>query len=284
MSTQPPPGLPPEQVVTPPLPGEMHKPPGDIEIRVFSHSAIFYWWPVWAFGFVLGFLSLFSGQGLALIPRGTEWEEIEIKDDKCKVDHEYHLKPPPGKEAEFPMRHITSDKNYGVLFAGVLLLVIVVTNVPLRGMWSLVVIVTIVLLSIIFALAGTWDWIFRKLELLAIYMNAGGYFTISIVLFILWLVAMLVFDRQMYMIFTPGQFRVCQQIGGGEQVFSTEGMTLEKQRSDLFRHWILGLGSGDMVVKSARGDHFDLHNVLFVGRKVAMIEDMMREKAVVRGH
>jgi hypothetical protein len=77
---------------------------------------------------------------------------------------------------------------------------------------------------------------------------------------------------------------VCQQIGGGEQAFPTEGMTLEKHRSDLFRHWILGLGSGDLTVKTMRGDHFDLHNVLFVGRKKAMIEDLMREKAVVHGH
>ena len=57
----------------------------------------------------------------------------------------------------------------------------------------------------------------------------------------------------------------------------------QKARNDMFRHWILGLGSGDLIVKTPRGDHFDMHNVLFVGRKVAMIEDMMREKAVVRG-
>ena len=60
---------------------------------------------------------------------------------------------------------------------------------------------------------------------------------------------------------------------------------LEKKRSDLFRHWILGLGSGDLLVHSAgaQAQHFDLPNVLFIGRKVQMVEDMLREKAVVKG-
>jgi hypothetical protein len=68
-------------------------------------------------------------------------------------------------------------------------------------------------------------------------------------------------------------------------VYDTVGMTVQKQRSDLFRHWILGLGSGDLLVTTtgAAAHHFDLPNVLFIGKKVQMIEDMLREKAVVRG-
>jgi hypothetical protein len=87
------------------------------------------------------------------------------------------------------------------------------------------------------------------------------------------------------MIFTPGQLKVRTEIGGGEKAFDTAGMTVEKQRSDLFRHWVLGLGSGDLIVNTsgANAHHFDLANVLFVGRKVQQIEDMLREKAVVKG-
>jgi hypothetical protein len=303
MSTQPP-SVPHD--VAPHLQGE-HKPPGDTEVRFYSHSHLFYWWPVWLFGLILGTVSIFSGEKLAIVPKDTKPAVLTEYTEKKSDESEDKFKSKEGDKAKLallypntidkpdtekikemtkdaPRFHIARDKNWGVLYAIVLLLVIVVTNVPLRGMWSLVVIVTLILLSIIFALAGTWDWIFDKLESLAIFMNAGGYFFISIVLLILWIVAMLVFDRQVYVAFQPGQFRVCQQIGGGEQVFSTEGVTLEKQRSDLFRHWILGLGSGDLIIKTPRGDHFDMHNVLFVGRKVAMIEDMMREKAVVRGH
>ncbi|HEY1859280.1 MAG TPA: hypothetical protein VGG61_02945, partial [Gemmataceae bacterium] len=91
--------------------------------------------------------------------------------------------------------------------------------------------------------------------------------------------------RQLYMIFSPGQLKVRQEIGGGEKAYDTSGMTIEKQRSDLFRHWILGLGSGDLIVNTsgAHVQHFEFPNVLFVGKKVHQIEDMLREKAVVRG-
>jgi hypothetical protein len=60
-------------------------------------------------------------------------------------------------------------------------------------------------------------------------------------------------------------------------------MTLEKQRSDLFRHWLLGLGSGDLIVRTsgAQAHQFDMPNVLFIGRKVHEIEDLLREKSVV---
>src|SRR5947208_1853396 len=186
---------------------------------------------------------------------------------------------------EDPRLHISTNKNLGVLYAVVLLLVIVITNVPLRGMWSVVVIVVVVLLSIIFALAHLWEVIFEYISLLHIYINAGGYLLISLGLFAIWLLTFLFFDQQIYMVFTPGQLKVRTEIGGGEKAYDTTGMTIEKQRSDLFRHWVLGLGSGDLIVNTsgAAVHHFDLPNVLFVGRKVQLIEDMLREKAVVRG-
>jgi hypothetical protein len=62
-------------------------------------------------------------------------------------------------------------------------------------------------------------------------------------------------------------------------------MTVQKQRSDLFRHWILGLGSGDLIVRTsgANAHEFHLPNVLFIGRKVKEIEDLLRQKQVVTG-
>src|SRR5262249_27695669 len=154
--------------------------------------------------------------------------------------------------------------------------VVVITNVPLRGMWSVVVILTIIMLSVIFALAGWWERIFSALNLLDIRINMGGYLFIGLFLFAIWLITMLAFDRQIYIVFTPGQFKVCTEIGGGEKVYDTIGLTLERQRSDLFRHLILGLGSGDLVVKTsgAQAHHFDLPNVLFISKKVQMIEDL----------
>ena len=116
-------------------------------------------------------------------------------------------------------------------------------------------------------------------------INASGYFFLSGVLCGIWALATFLFDRQTYIIFTPGQFKVCQSIGEGEKVYDTVGLSLERQRGDIFRHYILGLGSGDLIVKTtgAQAHHFDLPNVLFISRKVQQIEDMLRERKVVAG-
>jgi hypothetical protein len=269
--------------------------PAQRQITIVSHCTLFYWWPVWAIGFLLGLLSLW-GDKLAVVPDGTiakRGVEVPIvgKDGAEKLEKREVLVLPergrlptedpnnPDSPPRNPRLHIHHGRSFGVLFATVLLLVIVITNVPLRGMWSFMVIFLIVALSIIFALAGWWEVILRYFGYLDIRINAGGYFFISTMLFIVWLFTLLIFDKQIYMVFTPGQFKVCTEVGGGEQVYSTIGMTLEKQRSDLFRHLMLGLGSGDLIVKTtgAQAHHFEMANVLFIGRKKQQIEDMVRK-------
>lgn len=265
------------------------------QITIVSHSTLFYWWPVWAVGFLLGLLSIFSGQRMAVFPSKTVFvpgaevigptkggEEKHYKDREVLVlpENEHLTKVDPNDPDSQPLlRQISKGRSFGVLFTTVLLLVIVITNVPLRGLWSFMVIFLVVALSIIFALAGWWDAILRYFGYLDIRINAGGYIFISTILLAVWLFTVLVFDKQVYMVFTPGQFKVCTEVGGGEQTYSTIGMTLEKQRSDLFRHWILGLGSGDLIVKTtgAQAHHFEMCNVLFIGRKMQQIEDMIRK-------
>ncbi len=132
-----------------------------------------------------------------------------------------------------------------------LLLVIAITNIPLRGLWSVIVITLILFVSIILAILGKWDEILERLSVLDIRINLGGYILIASVLFVLWLLVFTLFDKQIYMVFTPGQLRVRLEIGEAETAYDTTGMTIQKQRSDLFRHWILGLGSGDLIVRTS---------------------------------
>lgn len=263
------------------------------EIRIISHSNLFYWWPVWAIGLLMALLTWWDGHLMAIVPPGAtaeilkidgnDVEVIVVKDDKGQFKK---LARDKDKELVQPRFHMTLSRSLGVVYAIVLLLVIVITNVPLRGLWSVIVIVVIVLGTIIFWLADWWETIFRLLGRLSIYINMGGYLFISVTLFVAWLLTFWLFDRQVYMIFTSGQLRVHTEIGGGEIAYDTMGMTVQKQRSDLFRHWVLGLGSGDLIVKTsgAQAHHFDLPNVLFIGRKVKQIEDMLRERPVVRGN
>ncbi len=193
------------------------------------------------------------------------------------------IKDAHGETVPFaPTIYMAKYKSLGTVFVIVLLLVIMITNVTLRGLWSVLVLVTIVMLAIIFWAAGWWETILARLGQLAIYINLGGYFTLSVILFVCWCATVFIMDRQTYMIFTPGQVRVRLEIGGGEDVYDTAGMVFYKQRSDLFRHWVLGFGSGDLVLRPAGLGHaLELPNVLRVGRKVKQIEEMVKEKVVI---
>ncbi len=286
---------------TPPSPPPHATPPAattpDREIVIVSHSNLFYWWPVWAVGFLLFLMSTFSAHRMAILPEGTKavdkvMVDVEengkterVERDVLVLPKDKHLprdKNDP-KKPQDPYLHASPHKSYGVLWTTVLMLVIIITNVPLRGMLSFVIIMLVVLLSIIFYLAGWWEGILTALDRLDIRMNAGGYLFVSSLLFLIWLFTVIFFDRTVYMVFTPGQFRVQTEIGGGSQVYDAVGMTLQKKRSDLFRHWVLGLGSGDLIVKTsgAQAHQFEMDNVLFITKKVQMIEDMLKKKTVV---
>jgi hypothetical protein len=259
---------------------------GYTEIKIVSHSNLFYWWPVWAMGFIITLLTYFDSHHMAIVPKSAVAEHARVVVDlegEGKLDMLRWKSDPKADQPENPYLHVSKHKSYGVLYCFVLLLVIVITNVPLRGLWSFMVIITLVMLSVILHLWGKWEPILDALGKLHIYINAAGYFLISLVLFVAWIITFFLFDSQIYMVFTPGQLRVRQEIGGGEVAYDTAGMMIQKQRNDLFRHWVLGLGSGDLIVTTsgASSHHFDLPNVLFVGQKVRQIEDMLREKAVV---
>ncbi len=260
------------------------------EILIVSHSSLFYWWPVWAVGFIMGGLSMFSGTRIATLPpqskefhKAKEVSVTDSKDETNSFKDRDVIVAPASSSTTVTNLHIWGSKNPGVIFAVVLLVVIGITNVPLRGLWSVIVIIVGVAAVIILSLAGILDQILGWLFLLDVRINAAGYFVISGVLFLLWLLIFIFFDRQIYMVFTPGQLRVKLEIGDAETAYDTTGMTIQKQRSDLFRHWILGLGSGDLIVRTAgaQGHQFDMPNVLFLGRKVREIEDMLRSRQVV---
>lgn len=275
------------------------QPPPPQEIVIFSHSNLFYWWPVWACGFIMALVTAFSGQRLAIVPAHTVampdqavsgLSDAKDRRDVLVVPKDKKLPRDSENQPLEPKLHVSSSKNVGAWFCTVLLLVIFITNVPLRGLWSVIVIVTIIFLSILFALVHIkertiWDHIFHYLFFLDIRINMGGYLFISIILFILWLVVSVFFDKQIYMVFSPSQFKVHMEIGGGEVAYDTAGMTIEKRRNDIFRHLILGFGSGDLVVKTsgAQAHTFEIPNVLSLGRRVREIEDMLRFKQVLAG-
>jgi hypothetical protein len=261
------------------------------QVKIISHSPIFYWWPVWVVGFLMAFLTYWGDHRMALVPTGTVAErnrQVEGHEGRRDV-----LVVPPHQQLPLddvtdtlmqPRLQMAVSNSPGVLFTLVLLLVIVITNVHMRGMWSLVVIITIIFLSILFAALGWWDPILRAFGVLDIHINSLGYLSISLLLLAIWLLTFLLYDRRFYIVFSPGQFRVHLAVGMGETAYETLGMVVEKRREDVFRHWLLGFGSGDITVRTggATPQQFEMPNVLFVGRKIDLIQQLLREREVVR--
>src|SRR5208282_2850393 len=159
----------------------------------------------------------------------------------------------------------------GVMFTMVFLLVILMTHIAVRGMASMTVLITLFALTMFFLYMDWWESILAALGRLAIYMNLGFYVFFSSAVFLVWCLAMFIFDRLDYWVVHPGQMIHHTVFGGGEQSYDTRGMSVSKLRSDLFRHWMLGLGSGDLHIAAtgAKSGEFVIPNVLFVGTKLA---------------
>jgi uncharacterized membrane protein len=288
MSTAPPSSTAP----TLPPPGATETRPK--EIKLVSHSNLFYWWPVWALAFFMALWTWVEGRRLAIVPPDTQ-----VLKEK---DGSFNLKPPEGKTtASLEQAVSTSEYNrsnpadtqptfkprmsedswLGAVFTIGLLITILITNVPLRGLWSFLVLILIVVVVLFVSLFKAWDQIFENFANLHIHMNMAAYLFVGIAVFVMWALAVFVFDRRSYILFTPGQVRVCEHIGAGVQVYSTYGLTMEKQRDDLFRHYVLGFGSGDLVLRTAGADRHEIKmpNVLGIGWRLKDVEDMLRTVA-----
>jgi hypothetical protein len=262
------------------------------EIVVVSHSPIFYWWPVWFVGFLMAAWTYLDGHLMAIVPPGTVAEAartVSGQDEPREV-----LVLPAGQQLPTdratgaplqPRLWMAVSNNPGVIFAITLCLVIVISNIHIRGLWSVIVILAIVLGSILFAALGLWDIILGALGMVDIHINALGYVAISSFLLVVWALTFLLYDRRMSTVFGRGQVRVREAFGEGETTYNTLGMRVEKRQDDVFRHWLLGFGSGDLTVKTGGTNTHTLEipNVLRVNHKLASIRRLLQEREVVSG-
>jgi hypothetical protein len=259
-------------------------------VTIVGHSNLFYWWPVWAVGYLMAFLTYLGGDLMAVVPAGTVAERArQVQGVEGPRDV---LVLPAGRELpvdetsgapEQPGPRVARSNSPGSVFFTVLLLVILITNIRIGGVWSLVVILLVLLLSVVFALAGVWDHVFRLLGSSDVHITASGYLSLATPLFLIWLVVFLFYDRLQYVTFGRGQFTMHRALGAGARSYEVQGISLQKKRDDLFRHWLLGMGSGDLLIQTggAAPQTFELPNVLFVGSKLARAQRMIQERVVV---
>jgi len=268
--------------------------PGEVQvIRIYGHSMIFYFWPLWVFGYVFAFWTWLSDTYLLPVNLHELEKHQEMTVTIAKENSHSRIIARLGKaQDKDPQRpdrivreRIASDKNPGVLYTLLLLLVIFITNVPLRGLLSLVAVLFLVALSIFFAYMNWWEDIFDWFGRLSIHMNLGFYVFFSTVLFILWALAVFVYDRFTYCWeIAPGQVRHVWPLTGAVKSYDTTGMHFDKLRDDLFRHLILGFGSGDLVMTpgvrspDVRPEDLTIRNVLFIGPKLRRILHLIAER------
>src|SRR5262249_31818151 len=186
---------------------------------------------------------------------------------------------------EQPRLRVARSNGLGSVFITVLLLVLLITNIRLSGVWSLVLIMLVLLVSVGFAMAGIWDLVFRLMGSSDVHITAAGYLCLATPMFVIWLAVLLCYDRLTYATFSPGQFTIHYAFGAGATSYDVLGLNLEKKRDDVFRHWLLGLGSGDLVIRTGGANRqiYELPNVLFVGSKLAMAQRMLKERQVITG-
>jgi hypothetical protein len=264
-----------------------HAPAPVTQIRVVSHTTLIYWWPVWLVGFILAGLTYAEGTRLAVLPAEAEVKalqpdkvyELTVKNQSAPSLENAAANTAKGQPA-FPVR-MASNRNYGMVYLVVLLLVIVGSNVPLRGLASIIAILAILLLTMVFAYLDWWTPILDYLGGLHVQITLAGYLFPSIVLLVAWLATFWLYDPMRYMVFTPGQLVLHKEVGDLREVFDTTQVEAEKRRTDLFRHWILGFGAGDLIIKvPSQSLQIELPNVLFVNKRVIEIANLMKTKPV----
>jgi hypothetical protein len=217
------------------------------EVIVYGHSWLLYWWPVWVAGFLMALLTW-------LHPVHVHLGGMDVL--------------------------VSSRTNLGVIFSLVILLTILITNTYMRGLVSLVVVLCVGLLALLFAYLHWWpdilDWFGEQ----TVFMDLGFYVFFSTGLLVLWLLVVLGFDHLGFWRIRPGQVTHEYVLGAVESSYDTDNMVFTKQQADLFRNWILGLGSGDLQMQTmgGRGVVAKVPNVLFVNARMAEIQRLIATK------
>lgn len=211
------------------------------EIKVYTHSLILYWWPIWALGLIFGFVSLFvSGEG-------TEG----------------------------------AARVQGQTFVFVLVFVIFSTTVKLRGANSVILGLILLIGGILLATANLSGPIAAFIGGLDIRMSPAFYWFVGISVFVMWAVMIFGFDKVKFYEIAPGQVRERVFWGSGDRAESGANARCRYLKDDFLRHRILGVVvTGDIEITLADGEVWYLHNVLFAKEKANRINELIVTRPV----
>ncbi len=293
MSTVPA-GSVPAPVPPPPVaPGGTEPPPEGTAQKVdflvvYGHSNLLYWWPVWLVSFVLAIVTYTEGNQMAVVPDGSDVavarqvEGFAGPRDVIVAPEGKSIPLAPHEQAREARMTVSGNNSLGVVFVATLFVVALTSTILLRGLVSIIALAMLLIVAVSFALLDWWTPILAFVGGLDIRMNAAGYLAVGIPLFLAWVVVVMFYDRAQYIVFDQGQIRYVREVGDSEVVIQSEGAIVEKKRNDIFRHWLLGFGTGDLLIRTGggHGQTIELENVLNIGRKLTIVNQMIREKAI----
>jgi hypothetical protein len=238
------------------------------DIRIYSHTRVLYWWPVWAIAFAMALWTWLDHRALAIVP-----ENSSIAGNI--------LTAPEDVQLEQRLVHVSRSPLPGAIFIATLLFIAIFSNASLRGPWALFFGAVVACFLLFFSWMHWWGPIARSLGLLRIYINLAGYLAVAIPLFAAWLLTFFFLDRRTYIVFGASQLRVCDELGEAEKVFDASGVAFEKQPYDWFRR-LVGCGAGDLVVRTGgtSAQTYELSNVVRVGRWLNRVEARLKTRDV----
>lgn len=210
-------------------------------LKVYTHSPILYWWPIWTLGFIFGFVSLFVGG------EGTE----------------------------------AAARVQGQTFVFVLVFVIFSTTVKLRGANSVILGLILLIGAILLATANLSGPIAAFIGGLDIRMSPAFYWFVGICVFVMWAIMIFGFDKVKFYEIAPGQVRERMFWGTGDRAESGANARCRYLKDDFLRHRMLGLVvTGDIEITLGDGEVWYLHNVLFAKQKSRRINELIVTRPV----
>jgi hypothetical protein len=238
------------------------------DIRIYSHSRLLYWWPVWAVAFLMALWTYLDGSHLAVVPGDT-------------VVEGNRLVAPEGATLAAPVEHVARSPVPGAVFVATLLLVIVFSNASLRGSWALVFGLSVAAVVLLLSWLDWWGFLYRWANLLNVYVDLAGYLAVAAPLFLVWAVTVFLLDHRTYVIFSAGQLRVCDRLGREEKAYDAMSVTFEKRPYNWF-HRLVGWGAGDLILKAGgmKGEVYEMANVPRVAHWLRRIEERLRTRDV----
>lgn len=219
------------------------------EVIIYHRSPIFYWWPVWVYGYFCAIWTALYGS------------PFEIGGHKAVK--------------------VYSDAWLGLTFIVVLLAVLWSSHNKVRGINSLVALLAAVAAGLLLQELGALWPMFSQLKLLLVYMNQAFFVAISTGFLAIWILAVFVVDPMRFWRFRPGQIVEGHRFTVEERVYPARGVEIKRLPNDFLIHKILGFaflggGTGDLELTTvgAVRERIVIENVWRPKQRKRQIEDL----------